>query len=225
MPQREVAYSTNKYIVNAANALSSKEILKKSFNSSNMIVFESCCLSFLVKCFGPAELPPDQREKIFFITEHNMKNFYLKSTWGWDDETKRNELFAPESRLLVCYLRNVKARCDLRRHKSPPSLPVTSDDPCAFVHFRFEIDAGRPILYCYEIQLHEKVRGFKLGRKLMDILLKISIDNRMSRILLTVFKFNTVACTFFRKLGFKIDHTDPSKFGLCVDYSILSRRP
>ncbi|VDD83551.1 unnamed protein product [Mesocestoides corti] len=137
-----------------------------------------------------------------------FQNFYLKSTWGWDDETKRNELFAPES-----------------RHKSPPSLPVTSDDPCAFVHFRFEIDAGRPILYCYEIQLHEKVRGFKLGRKLMDILLKISIDNRMSRILLTVFKFNTVACTFFRKLGFKIDHTDPSKFGLCVDYSILSRRP
>lgn len=148
----------------------------------------------------------------------------MQSSWGWDEGAKRRELFAPESRFLICSLVNVKASCEADHHESPRHLKSNIDDLCAFIHFRFEVDEHRPVLYCYEIQLKEGVRGLRLGHRLLQILYKIAADNQMTWVLLTVFKLNTLAYNFFIKNGFGTDITDPSEHGKLVDYAIISRR-
>lgn len=155
----------------------------------------------------------------------NVKDLYLQSSWGWDSKIKREELFAPESRHLVCYLVEKNLTCSTGRHTELQTLNTSDTDPCGFVHFRFEVDCKRPVLYCYEIQLHSAVRCMKLGQHLLEILFKIASSTKMSHLLLTVFKFNTPAYTFFGKNGFKLDMTDLSKHGKFVDYSIMSRKP
>lgn len=147
----------------------------------------------------------------------------MKSSWGWDGDAKFDELFAAESRLLLCFLANLKTCCDSGLHDVPLPLPTSPDEPCAFVHFRFEVDTQRPVLYCYEIQLLEEVRGLGLGQKLMHALCKIAANSQMVRVILTVFRFNYPAYAFFTKSGFKTDTSDPSRYGQSADYSILSR--
>ena len=53
---------------------------------------------------------------------------------------------------------------------------------------------------------------------------RIAKEQSMTKILLTVFKKNRQAMTFYRdKLGYGIDESSPSKFGdHDVDYEILS---
>ncbi|EUB62126.1 N-alpha-acetyltransferase 40 [Echinococcus granulosus] len=211
--------------VMSATKLSSDELIRRSFNTDSCITLDCCCCSFTVKCFCPSEMTPNQKAKVFSILEQNMKGFYMKSSWGWNGDTKFDELFSANSHFLLCFLANFKTCCDLSRHNVPPSSLASSDEPCAFVHFRFEVDSRRPILYCYEIQLVEEVRGLNLGQKLLHILYKIAADNQMTQVILTVFKFNSPACAFFAKNGFKTDSSDPSRFGQSVDYSILSRSP
>ncbi|KAM3188420.1 hypothetical protein ACTXT7_000246 [Hymenolepis weldensis] len=212
-------------IVCAANEVPCTELLKNSINSNSSVTIDCCCYVFTVKCIHSSDLSSDEKSKIFNILERNMKDLYIKSSWGWDGESKLIELFAQESRLLVCYPSQLKQTCDIGRHERPPSLTPSDKDPCAFVHFRFEVDARRAVLYCYEIQVLDKIRGMRLGQNLLQILYKISEVNKLTRVMLTVFKFNSSAYAFFGKNGFKVDSTDLSKEGKLADYSIMSRRP
>ncbi|VDM16939.1 unnamed protein product [Hydatigera taeniaeformis] len=182
-------------IVETANQFSGCELLNKTFHTDSYVTIDCCCCSFVIKCFWPPELTPNYKERIFSILEKNMKEFYMKSSWGWNGRNKFHELFSAESRLLL-----LKSHCD-------------------------SVDTRRPVLYCYEIQLLEEVRGMKLGHKLLNVLYTIAANNQMTRVMLTVFKFNSLAHTFFTKNGFKTDISDPSLHGQSVDYSILSRPP
>ncbi|KAL5110428.1 N-alpha-acetyltransferase 40 [Taenia crassiceps] len=176
-------------------------------------------------CFCSTELTANHKARVFSILEKNMKGLYMKSSWGWNGDSKLDELFDRDSRLLLCFLTKVKTCCDSGLHVTPPSLPASLDEPCAFVNFRFEVDTRRPVLYCYEIQLLEEVRGLRLGRGLLHILYKIAADNQMARVVLTVFRFNSSAYAFFTRNGFTTDTSDPSRYGQPADYCILSRPP
>lgn len=94
-----------------------------------------------------------------------------------------------------------------------------------FVSFRFERELEHPVLYCYEIQLYHQFCGQSVGSFLMKLLANIATNSGMQRVLLTVFKKNTAAQRFFRKNGFSIDQSDPSKFknNQVVDYNIFSK--
>ncbi|KAL5965562.1 N-alpha-acetyltransferase 40 [Taenia solium] len=221
--------------VMSAKQLSSDELMRRSFGTDSHVTIDCCCCSFIVRCFCPSELTANHKARLFSILEKNMKTasctivleleLYMNSSWGWNGGTKFDELFATDSRLLLCFLTNLKTCCDSGLHDVTPPPPTSPDEPCAFVHFRFEVDTQRPVLYCYEIQLLEEVRGLKLGQKLLHILYKVAAINQMTRVILTVFRFNYPAYTFFTKNGFKTDTSDPSRYGQSVDYSILSRLP
>ncbi|VDL97665.1 unnamed protein product [Schistocephalus solidus] len=221
-PKKSVRESET--IVDSANLMTADDLLANNNTSTNaQQLFDCCCYTFSVRCAKAVELSQTLQAELFSIFEHNMKDLYCKSSWGWDAEKKRKELFAPESRFLVCFFDRKKDTCTAGRHTPSQESPYPTG-ACGFVHFRFESDSHRAVLYCYEIQLLESARGVRLGHQLVDLLFEIAARTSMQRVMLTVFKFNTQAYNFFGRLGFKVDSTDPCKYGNYVDYSIMSRR-
>ncbi|XP_039403837.1 N-alpha-acetyltransferase 40 isoform X3 [Mauremys reevesii] len=118
----------------------------------------------------------------FELTKTNMQTLYEQSEWGWKDREKREEMTDDRAWYLIAW--------------EDSSVPV------AFSHFRFDVECGDEVLYCYEVQLESKVRRKGLGKFLIQILQLVA--NR-----------------------FEIDDTSPSMSGCCGDdcsYEILSRR-
>ncbi|XP_042295071.1 N-alpha-acetyltransferase 40 isoform X3 [Sceloporus undulatus] len=136
------------------------------------------------------------------------RNGYEQSEWGWKDREKRDEMADDRAWYLIAL--------------EDGSLPV------AFSHFRFDVECGDEVLYCYEVQLESNVRRKGLGKFLIQILQLVANGTQMKKVMLTVFKHNHGAYQFFKEaLQFEIDDTSPSMSGCCGDdcsYEILSRR-
>ncbi|XP_072345657.1 N-alpha-acetyltransferase 40 [Scyliorhinus torazame] len=132
---------------------------------------------------------------------------YEQSEWGWKDREKEEEM------------RDERAWYLVAREGAMPT---------AFSHFRFDVECGEEVLYCYEVQLECRVRRKGLGKFLMQILQLLANSSQMKKVVLTVFKHNRPAYQFFRHaMQFDIDESSPSLSGCCRDdcsYEILSRR-
>ena len=159
--------------------------------------------------FLPSSQIDDNRQTEFLtLFEKNMGEMYRNSSWGLDMDGKSAEL------------RNDKARF----------LFVTDDEESlvGFLHFRFEYDDEESptcaVLYVYEIQIESAYRRCGVGRHLMSIAERIAREQTMSKVVLTVFKKNTQAMTFYTtSLGYNIDEASPSQFeDHSADYEILS---
>ncbi|PIK39919.1 putative N-alpha-acetyltransferase 40 [Apostichopus japonicus] len=101
-------------------------------------------------------------------------------------------------------------------------------NPVGFVHFWFDMDFDDEVLYCYEIQLVEEVRRKGLGKFLIQILEMLAYQTQMKKVMLTVFKHNKEANSFFvNQLKYEIDETSPSIYDPMnpedYDYEILSK--
>merc|ERR1719430_1485408 len=137
--------------------------------------------------------------------ETNMKAMYQKSHWGWSSANKKAELEEAQAWYLV-------ARTE-------------EGEPVAFAHFRYDMDFDDDVLYCYEIQLEESCRGKGLGKFMMKVLELLTIQAGLLKTMLTVFKHNSKASTFFKEgLKYSVDETSPlDTIQEQFDYEILSR--
>lgn len=166
--------------------------------------------AYTLQSFSGTEIVGKVKSRVYSILEENMQEMYIAASWGWDESAKRKEIFHPLSRFLVL---------------------LTSDGKvAAYVTFRFEWDdedePEYPVLFLYEIQVAEEYRGRGLGTILMDHLKKIADHFELRKILLTVFKINTRALEFYKKVGFGIDANSPSSCGFHDEtYEILSNKP
>lgn len=80
-----------------------------------------------------AQLSGSDRAWCFALLERNVRKSYERCGWGWTHEAKWTELFNPEaSRYLVARI---------------------TEQPTAFVHFRFDLEQHWAVLYCYEIHV------------------------------------------------------------------------
>ncbi|XP_039219402.1 N-alpha-acetyltransferase 40 isoform X1 [Crotalus tigris] len=165
-------------------------------------------LNVSIECKRVSSLEPATLDWAFELTKTNMQTLYEQSEWGWKDREKRDEMTDDRAWYLIA-LEN-------------GSLPV------AFSHFRFDVEYGEEVLYCYEIQLESKARRKGLGKFLIQILQLVANSTQMKKVMLTVFKHNHGANQFFRDaLQFEIDDTSPNVSGCCGEdcsYEILSRR-
>ncbi|OXU30472.1 hypothetical protein TSAR_013542 [Trichomalopsis sarcophagae] len=134
--------------------------------------------------------------------ERNMKKLYEESSWGWNGEAKKTELTEDSAWYLIASSEGKKI---------------------GFSHFRFDLDDGVAVLYCYELQLELLERRKGLGRFMMQALEAIAAKNQMQKVVLTVLKHNPMALSFFYKLGYKLDSTNPPPSEE-VDYVILSKQ-
>ncbi|KAF4009839.1 hypothetical protein G4228_001000, partial [Cervus hanglu yarkandensis] len=139
-------------------------------------------LNVSIECKRVSGLEPATVDWAFDLTKTNMQTMYEQSEWGWKDREKREEMTDDRAWYLIAWENR--------------SVPV------AFSHFRFDVECGDEVLYCYEVQLESKVRRKGLGKFLIQILQLMA--NR-----------------------FEIDDSSPSMSGCCGEdcsYEILSRR-
>jgi predicted acetyltransferase len=133
-----------------------------------------------------------------------MKKIYKCSKGGWNGDEKREEMFESSAYYLIAY---------------------DQDKPVGFCHFRFDMDYGSQVVYCYELQVEAQKRKHGLGNFLMQILEDFCEKLKLEKVILTCYKHNTVGQRFFReKMHYEIDETDPNEDMITdPDYVILSK--
>lgn len=136
------------------------------------------------------------------LTERNMKKLYETCVWGWNRERKIEEMTDDSAWYLIAKDKNDKMQ--------------------AFSHFRFDMDFGDPVLYCYEVQIEEGGRRRGLGQRVLSVLERLAQATRMRCVRLTALTHNPSASSFFRACGYSLDETSPSREET-THYEILSK--
>lgn len=172
------------------------------FDSSIIVIQEK---KILLESKFTADLDTLTKAEMFEIFQRNMKCLYEK-TWGWDSKSKKKEIFATDSKFLVL---------------------TVSNDIIAWVMFKFEWDdmdePEFPVLYVYEMQIKDNFRNMSIGSKIINILLQLCKLYKMSKLMLTCLKENTLGMNFYKKNNFLIDCNSPSSHGHDDEcYEILS---
>ncbi|XP_011500957.1 PREDICTED: N-alpha-acetyltransferase 40 [Ceratosolen solmsi marchali] len=160
------------------------------------------CAVIQLDCKRVTNLLPETLTWIFNLLELNMKARYEQSNWGWNKIAKEAELTENNAWYLIA---------------------SSEGKMIGFSHFRFDIDNAVEVLYCYELQLEALERRKGLGRFMMNCLEAIAANNKMQKVVLTVHKHNPMALSFFYKLNYKMDVTNPPPSD-GVDYMILSKQ-
>ncbi|XP_025832692.1 N-alpha-acetyltransferase 40 isoform X2 [Agrilus planipennis] len=149
------------------------------------------------------DLDESVREWIFDLTKRNMKEKYETCSWGWNEKKKKEEMMDERAWYLI-------AKTD-------------ANDFIGFSHFRFDIDEGLEVLYCYELQLETIVQKRGLGKFMMQIIELIAFKNDMKKVVLTVLK-NNPNSGFFKKMNYKLDESSPEDSDYeTIPYEILSK--
>lgn len=78
------------------------------------------------------------------------------------------------------------------------------------MHFRFEVEDDVAVVYIYELQVDSSFRKQGLGKYLMDKVENFcAAETDISTAMLTVFKHNQPALTFYERLGYKLHQSSP----------------
>ncbi|KAG0712278.1 N-alpha-acetyltransferase 40 [Chionoecetes opilio] len=187
-------------LVNQANAQSDPLSKFPSF-----VNYERNGLSCNLICKKVKELEPEILQWAIELCKDNMRPLYERSSQGWQECDKVDEMSEDAAWYLVV-------------------LDKATDKPLAFSHFRFDMDYGDEVLYCYELQLEEACRRKGLGRFMMQVLELVAFSNQMQKVVLTVFKHNPEGMNFFKKCKYDIDETSPEdSYEESFDYCILSK--
>lgn len=125
------------------------------------------------------DLDEETKLWIFNLTKRNMQEKYMQSNWTWKDSQKLEELTDEAAWYLIA--------------KTPEGQKL------GFSHFRFDMDYGDEVLYCYELQLETSVQRKGLGKFMMQVLELIGFTNNMKKVVLTVLKLNPTS-DFFKAL-------------------------
>ncbi|CCG81497.1 putative GNAT family acetyltransferase Nat4 [Taphrina deformans PYCC 5710] len=153
---------------------------------------------------------PDKRACCSLVRT-NLKDLYEKSSWGWSEDRKYEEM------------NDEAARFILIRSKQAQEGPLL-----AFVSYQVVDEENEAVMYCYEVQLDVGLRGQGIGTRLMGLVEALAVDHRLHRSMLTAFVANNAAMSFYKRLGYVTDSTSPKPRLLrgrkvFADYVILSK--
>ncbi|KAL4709371.1 hypothetical protein ACJJTC_013660 [Scirpophaga incertulas] len=148
------------------------------------------------------ELEKDVLDWTIGLTERNMKKLYETCAWGWNKERKIEEMTDDNAWYLIA--------------------KTNTGTLLAFSHFRFDMDFGEPVLYCYEVQVEVDGRRRGLGQRVLCVLERLARSTQMRCVRLTALTHNPSAASFFRACGYILDATSPPKEE-AAHYEILSK--
>eukprot|EP00906_Rhabdomonas_costata_P006309 RCo009253 len=160
-----------------------------------------CTLRF----FKADDLSPELREFTFQLVKANMETFYREcpAIGGWTDRLKREEMFDITGRFIIAF---------------------DGAEPVGFTSFRFDMDFGRRVVYCYELHCVPRVQGKGLGKHLMVLLELVARKQNFSNIVLTTFTANASAVRFFRnKVKFVEDVSNPQDSAIDLGFLIMGK--
>lgn len=205
-------FSRKNKIRKKSKVLSEDERLVKMANNQEnpfgqLIAFQSFSrngLEVQLKCNKVSKLEKTIINWSCDLLKRNMQHMYEESAWGWNEKQKFLEMTEDSAWYLIAFTKD--------------------GNPIAFSHFRFDMDYGLPVLYCYELQLELECRSKGLGRFMLQILELMAFKSNMKKVVLTVFLHNLNAVGFFKNLGYSVDETSPeSTLEDQFDYEILSK--
>ncbi|GLE01153.1 hypothetical protein PINS_up009983 [Pythium insidiosum] len=226
MPKSKKKTSAKKPSINATASSSLEAVLRAANGVRDVMTdfaafstFQRNGLDASVVNRHSAALSTAQRDAIFALFEHNMKDMYRDSDWGYDAHAKRQELFEDDARYLLVTRRQPATTTGTAHEQED------DEELLGFVHFRFFEDDGAPVLYVYEIQIAAAAQRKGLGKFLMQLLQLVARRQRMELVVLTVFKANVAAMAFYlNTMKFVVDETSPSACGDdSQSYEILSK--
>jgi ribosomal protein S18 acetylase RimI-like enzyme len=153
--------------------------------------------------------------RIMALVEENMKSFYERSSWGWNEAEMHKETLHSLNRVLLL--------------SSSGSINDIETNLVGFAIFRFDWDdedePEYPVLYLYQLQVLTNFQKMGFGQAIMEMIMQISEKTLMRKVLLTCFKINVAAMQFYKKIGFRIDSNSPSQCGYEGEcYEILSNK-
>lgn len=157
-----------------------------------------------------ASLSEPELNACFDLIEYTSKSDYEQSTTHWRPKVKKTEMVHIDMRYLL-----VRAEKDSRI--------------LGFASFMLTYEAGKEVVYLYEIHLSEALRGIGLGKHLIDIVSNIGHNAGVEKLMLTVFTRNQHAVDWYSHMAFNVDEFWPEARTLRsgttkqADYRILSR--
>ena len=77
------------------------------------------------------DLDKEEKKDIVDLLIHNMKTQYEKSSWGWNEKSKKDEMMEKAAWYLL--LKNEEGKI------------------YGFSHFRYDMDCNEEVLYVYEV--------------------------------------------------------------------------
>jgi N-alpha-acetyltransferase 40 len=181
---------------------------------------------------SPQSIPESDLESCFNLIKQTSLSDYESSSSGWSERRKRNEMRLPDMRYLLVRGPTdsgeqtsvpMEAKRNSRHHPECPSTVL------GFLAFMVTYEAGKEVIYCYEIHLSPDMQGKGLGKHLLTLLECIGRNVGLEKAMLTVFISNAQARGFYQRLGYEADEVSPKsrrlRSGMTKeqDYQILSK--
>ncbi|XP_059452904.1 uncharacterized protein LOC132183587 isoform X4 [Corylus avellana] len=197
--------------------------------------FDRNGLSIYLKSGCGDKLSSSIKQYIMRLLKANMEAPY-GFEWPTEEKVKRSEMVAPEARYIFVHEAPSASTSEIltmSERKRPSNNCVEDRGPMVgFVHYRFTLEEKIPVLYVYELQLEPCVQAKGLGNFLMQLIELIACKNRMSAVVLTVQKANSLAMNFYlNKLRYVVSTVSPSRvdplifvqLGIEKSYEILCK--
>ncbi|KAH8311404.1 hypothetical protein KR044_006109 [Drosophila immigrans] len=157
---------------------------------------------FKLYCRSKGDMDDKTLKWAFKLAEQNVGPFYKQLKMGWKPKIKQSELNKNWARYLVALNQQ--------------------NQPVAYTMFRFDMDDGDCVLYCYEIQISAEYRRKGLGKFMMQTLEACARHWKLEKVMLTVLNNNENSIKFFKTIGYVTDETSPDVLKQ-EEYQILSK--
>lgn len=185
-------------LVQCANTLSLQEFeeayfphdLTSEFGTSNDGGTGKLITLFTDSTINDPDNNADVLDECFHLVESTSAEDYRKSGQGWSPLKKKKEMQLPDLKYLVL--------------RASQSLLVLG-----FISFMVTYEDGYEVLYVYEIHLVPNFQGKGLGRRLMEVAEHVGRKVGLEKVMLTVFRSNTMAVGMYEKLGYAVDEYSP----------------
>ncbi|KAE8134302.1 GNAT family acetyltransferase Nat4 [Aspergillus pseudotamarii] len=184
-------------------------------------------LHYSLDIYTADSIPDADFEACFRLIEETSSDAYKGSSWGWSPKKKMKEMRLPDMRYLI--LRRGPKTTPENMEKGEGSTVSPTGQFLGFTSFMVTYEDGKEVVYCYEIHLSSEAQGQGLGSQLMIRLANIGRRIGLVKVMLTVFRSNDKAVSFYYKLGFTEDEFSPPprvlRNGMVKepDYMILSK--
>ena len=203
-------FSMNRKLKLESYNMMSLDAFKKALLQNISLDCKSKAACYSITLETVSTINQEDFDACYDLIAYTSKLDYEQSTTRWNPKAKKTEMKLANMRYLL-----------VRDHAAPGVL--------GFASFMLTYEAGKKVVYLYEIHLADKLRNLGIGKQLVNIVSHIGQNAGVEKIMLTVFVRNSHAAEWYTHLGFSLDEFWPEARTLRsgpvkqTDYRILSR--
>lgn len=176
-------------LVETVNALSGPEFFKQYADSGTLHADNNPGLR--ASTSNAKDLDKDTLDACMALIELTSAHDYQNSEIKWSTSKKRKEMKLPDMKYIVLF-------------------DEQSGSLAGFISFMVTYEDGYEVLYLYEIHLATTWQGKGVGKKFLDVIESIGKNVGLEKVMLTVFRSNTRAVTWYQALDYVEDEYSPA---------------